>query len=306
MMRMAAVTIVMVVLSVSGLRAQRPVDAGARTVALAPRHAVRVGRAAPADGIVRIWTVAGSVHVVGWDADSVDVSGESADGRPFHCVGPANGLKCGSWLATDDEGAPARLEFRVPRQAAVWIKSASADIAVEGLAGSLEAYSVTGAVRVAGAAHVVAVESMAGDIDVRGASATLRLRSGSGSISLAGTADDVDASSVSGRVVIDGARIARGRFDSIDGGVLWSGPIARDAVLEFSSHSGPVVLRLPSQTAAHFSLSCYNGWIRSDFGGSGARGTRRPAGRTYTFTVPPGGARVTIRNFKGSISLLRN
>ncbi len=296
----------MTALGASGLRGQRPADGNARTVALTTMHAVNVGRAAPADGAVRIWTVAGSVHVVGWDVDSVDVSGVSADERPFHCFGPANGLKCGTWLSTDDAGAPAHLEFRVPRHASVWIKSASADIAVEGLGGSLEAYSVTGAVRVDGAAHAVAVESMAGDITVRGASATLRLRSGSGSITLAGTSEDVDASSVTGRVAIEDARITRGRFDSIDGGVLWSGPIARDAVLEFSSHSGPVVLRIPRKTAAHFSLSCYNGWIRSDFGDGIESRPSPPISRTFTFTLPPGGARVTVRNFKGSISLLHD
>lgn len=306
MMRGMAVLIAASVLAAPELDAQTPADAAARTVALAPGRALHTGRAAPADGMVRIWTVAGSVRVVAWDADSVDVTGESADGRPFHCFGAANALKCGSWLSSGDMAPPTRLEYRVPRNATVWIKSASADIVVEGLAGTLEAYSVTGAVRVDGATHVVAIESMAGDIDVRGTSATLRLRSGSGSISLAGSSEDVDASSVSGRLVIDGARIARGRFDSIDGGVLWSGPIARDAVLEFSSHSGPVVLRLPRTTAAHFSLSCYNGWIRSNFGDGIESRPTRPVSRTYTFTVPPGGARVTVRNFKGSISLLHD
>src|SRR6266851_4562406 len=86
-------------------------------------------------GSVRIVNPAGRIRVLGWDADSVAVSGRLGPraGR-FSAAGDPHVRT----LAVDTGPGAAELEIHVPRRATVWVKSATATIEVDGMEGTLD------------------------------------------------------------------------------------------------------------------------------------------------------------------------
>src|SRR5206468_4460412 len=91
-------------------------------------------------GSVRIMNPYGQIRVIGWDVDSLAVAGRlDAQAGRFYSAGDARVRKLGVEVPVEQRDAgKAQLEVRVPRRAAVWVKTATADIAVEGVDGTLD------------------------------------------------------------------------------------------------------------------------------------------------------------------------
>lgn len=272
-------------------------------------------RPAAPDGLLRIHNLVGSVRVIGWDRDTVAVTGTLGSGTFYMGVGQGGGklgveLPTGMLEARVDLSpektsvAGSVLEVRVPRRTRVWIKSASAGIDVDSVVGGLDLYAVGGAIRVRGSPQDIHAESMDGAVDIAVTTPVVRVRSAGGPITLRGAIENASASSVSGAIVVDGVRLQRGRFESVTGEIRWDGEVERGSSLMFESHSGPIVLAVPPQVSAEFDVTAFNADIRNEI----ARVIPRLGGdlrsRMLTFTLGDGGAQVTVRNFKGTISLL--
>ncbi len=282
-----------------------PAAGQAETAAL---RRVEARRPLAPTGLIRVWNLAGSVHVLGWDRDSVAVTGTVPASENFFCGGTPSGVKCGIDVPPGDAGpsAGADLEVRVPRRSQLWIKSGTASIEVSGFAGDLEAYSVSGAIHVEGALHVLSAESMGGDIDVSGSATTLRVRTASGAVRLTCAAEDASATSVSGGLELAGGRFRRGHFESVDGDIRWHGVPPAGASLDFLSHGGSIELHLPRGTAGDFVVRSYEGRILNELSDARATAARDLAGRELRFTLEPyNGARISVQSFKGPVSLLR-
>src|SRR5689334_2045704 len=119
---------------------------------LGGRHGAAQGRvderwSCDVAGSVRIMVPFGRIRVIGWDAESLAVSGrlEREAGR-FYAAGDSRVRKLGVDVPLEQRAAGrAELEVRVPRRASVWVKTATADIEVEGVDGTLDLNSVSGA-----------------------------------------------------------------------------------------------------------------------------------------------------------------
>ncbi len=262
------------------------------------------GRATAAGGAsLRILNLEGSIHVIGWDRDSIDVTGTvdvRPGGRAFYFAGnaQATGFKLG--IETNEEGrpaAPARLEVRVPRGSRVWVKSNGASIDVDGVRGGLDLYSVSGPVRVSGRTDQLSIESMDGDVEVEASAGWLRVKTADGRAHMTGSADDADVSTVSGPIVVEGGRYARARFASVTGGVEFRGLVPRDGSYSFETHSGSVTLRLASDTDATVTVTTFGGEVRSEFGPA------PPSGGSIR--LGEGVGVVTVRTFRGAVALRR-
>jgi hypothetical protein len=272
-------------------------EAGPRTRPVESRQALRP------DAPVRIWAPDGVVRVTAWDLDSLVVTGRVPARYRFVCGGSYRGAKCSMDDPTmTDDGVGATLDVRVPRRAQLWIKTNGADIEIADHAGDLEAYSVSGSIRVAGAGRVIGVETMSGDVVVSASAMTLRARTATGAMTLTGGAEDAQVSTVSGDLAIRGGGFRRGRFESVEGSITWEGPIPAAASLDFVNHSGGVELRLPADAAAEFLVNTYQGALRNAFGGPGLSPSPEGGGREASFDVGGyNGARVSIRVFKGPV-----
>jgi hypothetical protein len=265
-----------------------------------------------ADGSVRIVNPSGRVRIVGWDTDSLAVSGRGP-GR-FTTGGNVNVRKV-EVMASAGAGAGAasgtELEVHVPRGARVWVKSASADIDVVGVDGTLDLNSVGGAIHVVGTPADVTAETMGGPVELAGGSGRARVKTVSGDILLRGASVDLGASTLSGTITVraagwqrGGTGVQRGKFESVTGDVRFDGELGRGGIVELESQSGTIALRVPATTTADFDLVTIGGAITNRLTADPPqRGVLRFSTGAGSGEGGGGGALVTARSFKGNISL---
>jgi DUF4097 and DUF4098 domain-containing protein YvlB len=259
------------------------------------------------NGAVRIMnlTDVGSIRVIGWDKDSVVVSGTLARGTRFYGGGRGDGVKM-FWET--EKGSIIKLVgssdviVRVPVRARVWITAGMADVDVSAIAGQLDVTAVGSHVRVQGTPSELRAETMNGDIEVTASPAYLRLKTATGHITWTGSSEDVALTTVSGKMVINGGAVTRARFESIDGDIRFSGTVTKSASVTFDTHGGDVTLLLSKDTEAEVQANAAS----SDLFGKRIAPGKDTAKRftNYATIGKPamGGAEIVIRSFKGRVT----
>ncbi len=271
---------------------------------------VDIHRAATSAVSVRLNGALGSVRVIGWDRDSIALTGALAsgsrlDGGPYNVQGPVTGMKF--YVEATDEASQRnnKLELRVPRNARVWIKAGSADIDASAVTGGLDLNIVGGSVRVSGKPRELIVESMDGSVTVS-AGGTVeygRIKTATGDIVWQGSGDDVTMTSISGAIRAGEGTIQRGRFESITGPITFAGDIARGGDARFDTHSGAIELRLSPQANVEIDAASITGTIENTFTPRRPMVGRGGGGMELTTSSGTPGARVQVRSFKGNVRL---
>ncbi len=256
------------------------------------------------DASIRILNLAGSIRVSGWDHDSIAVAGTPPQGGGMLLMGGSErGVKVvvEANAATDLPGT--HLDIHVPRGARLWVKSATATIAIEGVTGEVEASTVTGAITVRGTPSVLVAESMEGDLDVAAPARVTRLKTAGGAITVRDAANEISATSVSGPIRLTGARnVSSGRLESVSGSVVFNGAVAAGGSLDLQTHDAPIEILLPPQQNAVVEVSAYGGKTINRIPGlAGSPGK----GKVVQYRLGNGRARVVARSLKGDVSLRR-
>lgn len=275
-------------------------------VALAQSGEQRIDRRLPVDQDVsiRIHNMTGSVRIEAWDQDTLAISGTVSDGATnrFFIGGTRRAAKMGIEGPLELDQAPAHLYIRVPARARVWVKSASANITLNGLKGGIDAFSTSGNIRFEGEPDQLNVETMDGNIEVTAGGTWIRAKTASGTIAIRGPGEDVGATTVSGSINLLAAGMRRARMESVTGDLSFSGWLTRDGGLVVENHSGTIDILLPNDIFADFELSSYHGEIRNEF-----RPFTKASGQAGAEQVfsngGGGGANISVRTFKGSIVL---
>jgi DUF4097 and DUF4098 domain-containing protein YvlB len=253
------------------------------------------------DASLRITVPAGLVRVVGWDRDTVWASGTiPRGGGSWYGGGRGGAAKMGVDRAPGTPGTGATLEIRVPARARVWVKTETAEVEATGLVGEVDVASVTGAVTLRGTPAVATVETLEGDIRVETRDGILRLRAGGGRIAVKSTGGDVTAIAVRGAVDVEAERLGRGRLESVNGPVSFTGTLAPGAALEAETHGGDVQLRFTGPVDAELDLASAAGGVTNALGDKATE----LRGKALRLTVGNGGAQVTARSFKGGVAIL--
>ena len=240
---------------------------------------------------------AGSLRLVGWDHDSLEVRGRiKANDLVF---GATN--RGGKFLMQADaqgNSDPKNIVVYFPRHGTVRVETSSADISATDLAGTF--ISATGSIRIAGEASSVDVSAMTGNLDLDVNTPWLRARTGGGRLLLRGAPQDVDASTIGGALDVAAPTILRGRFSSVTGDIRYASTPAPASLFEFSNHAGAIDFLLPATASARLDLSSITGAIENGFeqvqpASSGPHNLRISLGR--------GESQITVRSFKGTIRL---
>lgn len=261
------------------------------------------------DGAVRISNLVGSVHVTGWDRDSVALRGSIPKGDRLFMGGGTKGMKLFVEPLDDRNPQPSRLDVMVPARAKVWVKTATAEVEVSGVTGELDLYVVGGKIRVTGKPSELNAEAIDGDIEVSGSPGWLRAKSASGDVTLNGSSPDAAISTVSGAIVInsitptESGKFERAKIESVTGAIRFNGDIERGASISFDTHSGPTEIAIPRNTGADFDIASIAGTISNDLNYARQVKGRYGRGSELVMTNGSGGAHVTIRSFKGPVNL---
>jgi DUF4097 and DUF4098 domain-containing protein YvlB len=274
-----------------------------------PLHAQRKVNAAHAttsDVSVRLFASVGTVQVIGWEKDSVVISGTVAKGSQVALGSPSavatRGLKLFVESPTEEAGRGGTLTMRVPRNARVWLKTGSADVTVSDVTGGLDVNIVGGSIRVRGSPRELRAESMDGAVTVDGLPAWTRVKTATGNISLRG-GQDLGAATISGTIDARGGESERVKLESTTGDIRFALELARGASVEMETHSGAIDAQLSRKTPMDVDAATVTGAIENAW--SKGRPTIGSEGRGMTLASQGGGmgGRVVLRSFKGKITL---
>jgi hypothetical protein len=262
--------------------------------------------AVDSDVSIRITNMAGSIKIVGWDVDSIAVVGAVPAGAGFFFGGRGQFAKLGVERKDENLAEPgSTLEIRLPRKARVWIKAGSASIDASGLRGEVECNSLSGSIRVEGSLKLLLAESMEGNINAAGPMEVVRLKGGAGTITVRGARGDLLATTVGGAIVITDGALVRAHLETVSGTIAYDGSVDARGTLEAVTHSGDVTLRFPSDIAADFELESFDGAILNGITAKSSDVPKPFKGKPLNFVTGSGGARVSVRSFKGEIRILK-
>ena len=254
-------------------------------------------RPASEDGTVKITSAVGSVRVVGWDQDSVAITGtlgQGAERLDFSTNERETRIRV---LLPKDahEVGSSDLEVRVPHGSHVAVRTSSADIEIAEVNGALDLESVSGGIRVSGRPRMLYAESAGGDVEVDVQTKVVRAKSVGGNVTVRRAIGYVEVSTVSGDAFVEGRSIWEGEVTSVAGSIHFEGDFDSGGSFYFESHSGTIELLLPSHIAADFDVTTMSGGqVENDFAPS----------RERTFSTGGGGTQIKIKSFKGVIRIL--
>ena len=259
------------------------------------------------EGAVRVVNMVGSVVVHGWNKDTVLVRGTLAPGDSFFMGGGYTGVKMFVESLNDRDPKPTRLEIWVPARVRLWIKTATANIDVSDVSGGLDLYVVSGTIDVTGNPHELNAEAIDGDIHITGSPSWVRAKSASGAITLQGASPDAGLSTVSGPIKVDGGTgmFERTKIETVTGNISFSGRLDRSGVFDFDSHSGSIDIAIPDRTGATFSVVTIAGAITNNLSRKAPISGRFGRGAELSSEESGGGAKVSVRTFKGPVTLRR-
>ena len=294
-MRYLALTLALAAAPFAGAEAQQKVD---------------IRRAAAPDVSVRLSGAFVSLRITAWPVDSIAITGavgagSRLEGGALNSDGPVKGMKFYVDGPMDPSASSNRFELRVPRGARVWVKTGSADIEANGVAGGLDLNVIGGSIRVNGKPRELLVESMDGSVTFSGFADFARVKTATGNIVVEGGGDDLTFATVSGTIqAANGDRpLQRARFESVTGPITFTGELARGADLRFDSHSGAIELRLARSSPVEVDISTMTGTIENTFSSQRPAPGREGRGMELSSSSGMGAARVEVKSFKGNVRL---
>ena len=274
---------------------------------LGAQQKVLVGHAATATVSLKLFAAVGKIHVVGWDRDSVEMTGvvpsssqvQMSAGSPLE---KSKGMKMFVEAPTEQSGREGELTLRVPHGARVWLKTGSADMDVTGVTGGLDLNVVGGSIIVHGSPREVRAESMDGSVTIDGAPEWLRAKTATGDITLRG-GQDVGAATISGTIRTSGGDVERVKLESTTGAIAFASMLSRNASVELETHSGPIDVQLPFRGDAEIDAATITGAIDNQWTRARPVPGREGRGMTLATSSGMGGGRIVVRSFKGTVQL---
>jgi DUF4097 and DUF4098 domain-containing protein YvlB len=257
------------------------------------------------EGALRVVNMVGSVIVHGWNKDTVLVRGSLGSGDKFFAGGGYTGVKMFVESENDRDPRPAKLELWVPARVKLWIKTATANIDVNDVTGGLDLYVVSGTITVSGNPHDLNAEAIDGDVHVAGSPSWLRAKTATGAITFQGASADLGLSTVSGTIKVDGGVFERAKLETVTGNIIFGGKLDRSGAFDFDTHSGSVDIAIPEATSVGISVVTITGTITNNLSKKAAVPGRFGRGAELTMDLSGGGAKVSVRTFKGPVTLRR-
>ncbi|MEP6551097.1 MAG: DUF4097 family beta strand repeat-containing protein, partial [Gemmatimonadales bacterium] len=258
------------------------------------------------EGALRISNMVGTVIVHGWNKDTVLIRGALAPGDQLYSGGGYTGAKMFVESGNERDPRPTRLEVWAPARIKLWIKTATANIEVSGVDGGLDLYVVSGTIDVTGNPRELNAEAIDGDIHITGSPPWVRAKSASGTVTFRGASSNAAFSTVSGPVKVEGGVFERTKIETVTGNITFAGRLDRSGSFDFDSHSGSIDIAVPDKTSASFSVVTIAGSITNNLSKKNAIPGRFGRGAELTMDTFDGGAKVSVRTFKGAVTLRRS
>ncbi len=150
----------------------------------------------------------------------------------------------------------------------------------------------------------VEVDTVSATIEVSDHEGEQELESVSGTIEVRGRPRDVELNTVSGTInLVTSGELQNGDFQSISGTIEVEAALSPSGRFDFEVISGSIRLCVPRGTSAEFDVSTFSGRIDNDFGYKPRKTSEWVPGQELRFELGGGGARVTMQALSGTIRI---
>jgi DUF4097 and DUF4098 domain-containing protein YvlB len=240
----------------------------------------------------------GEVIVRAWERDAVRVQARHAPRMRVSVKTVESGV------AVSSSGrAPGSVDYEidVPAWMPVKVNGHYAFIALEGTRGEVSAETVRGDIVIKGGTDFISARSVEGDVKVSGARGRISVSSINQGVSVEDSAGDIVAETVNGPIRLLKVASENVEATTVNGNVAFEGSPAARGRYRFATHNGNVVLTIPENASAVFSVRTYNGSLNSalPLQRSGEVGR----GRRATYTLGAGAAEFDVESFGGNIQI---
>ena len=271
---------------------------------------IQLQHTASAAARISVSNIAGSVNVIAWDRNEVQVGGELGEGaKPLAITGDndhlvikveSNGGSGWFKFGGDSRMAPTTLELHVPRAASLDVDVISAPLVVDGLAGGrIKINTISGNARINARTPSLDVDSVSGGIEFSGHAEQASLQTVSGEILAPALGGKARLQTISGRVQASGGPWQKFSLSTVSGNVQLVGGLTAGGTVDVDSMSGDVQLRLPADTSANLHASSFSGDLRSDFG-TPTKPEHGP-GSSLDARLDGGNGKIRIETFSGDL-----
>jgi hypothetical protein len=258
----------------------------------------------PADGLVLVDNLAGSIEFSTWDRAEAQIRGEAGNEvEEVEISKTSKGVHVRiHYLKGSRHIDGTELYLRIPETASIEAEGVSADISVKGSRGeSITLETVSGDLEIDASPLRMELNSVSGDVEFEGSAERSSVETVSGEITLVGASGEIRLNTVSGDVSLEAGDVNRGRFEAVSGDLTLDLSLADGGRLGCDSMSGDINLSLPAAQQARFTAQSYSGDIHTDFGKS-IRVSKGP-GVMLEHREGDNGAEVRLETFSGDISI---
>lgn len=261
------------------------------------------------DGRVDVYNMSGSIEIIGWDRDKVQITGEIGDDVDeliFEVNGSHTEIKVKvPGRSHGHRDVSADIVIRVPAASSIDVSTISADVEVEGVTGEQDVQAVSGDITTEVYGADVDIETVSGDVDADGnnADAEASLESVSGDVTADGLSGEIRVSTVSGDLDISDGSFDRAKAETVNGDITYVAALRRGGKLDVETVNGTVDVGFVGDIDAKIEIETFNGRIRNCFGPEPERTSRYTPGWELSFTEGDGDGRVTIATLNGGVKL---
>jgi DUF4097 and DUF4098 domain-containing protein YvlB len=244
---------------------------------------------------------AGEITVRAWNRSAIRV--EAADVNQDQ-VDVSSSATAVSIRTQARHGPPDEVNLRIsaPPWVSLSLAGVNTSIKVEGIRAPISVETVEGDVDVSGGESLVSLRSVQGSVKLRGARGRITVNSVNEDVEVANSSGDVAAQTVNGEIALRAVDASSVDANTVNGDILYSGPIRSSGRYALSTHNGDLTLTVAEGTSASVAVSTFSGEFESEFPVP-LRDTRK--GKGFNFTLGSGSAQVTLESFQGTIQLVR-
>jgi DUF4097 and DUF4098 domain-containing protein YvlB len=288
------------------LRAALPIVA----IAMGAAHAEEVTKSGPADpkGDVAIVNVAGTVEVVGWDRNEIQVEadlGSNVERLDFKTEGAHTLIKVVLPRMSGSSGS-SDLIVKIPRDSSLNVNTVSADQRISKVRGSQRLQAVSGGIETECGPGDLEAKTVSGSILARGldGKGSVRATSVSGDIQLDKVGPELDLNTVSGDMDVRVAdRLDRARIKTTNGSLEFTAALGKEARIDAEAINGDLRFTFRGDIDAEFDIETFNGDIDNCFGPKSNRSREYGPGNELRFTQGKGNARVRVKTLNGAVGI---
>ncbi|MCH8140913.1 MAG: DUF4097 family beta strand repeat protein [Proteobacteria bacterium] len=259
------------------------------------------------NGHVHVSNIAGTVTVIGWGEDEIEVTGtlgEGTRGLEFKREGRHTTIKV-LYQRGSHRSESSHLVVHVPEHSELSVNGVATDIEVTGVQGVQRLETISGEITAETFASDLEAKSVSGDMVIHGHGyeSLLTVSTVSGDTEISGVAGELETTTVSGDVEIEAGKITRARLRTTAGDVEISGDLVSGGRIDCESINGEITVNLTDGANLDVDIETFNGDIENCFGEKVERKSRYGPGRLLRFSRGDGDRTVRLKSLNGEIEI---